>query len=220
MLKMHIDTVSKNLLATLNALMKDTRLADFVLVGGTALSLQVGHRMSADIDMFCPAHFNKEELRRYLIERQGLRLSTISDIALHGFIGNVKVDFVHYENAFLYPAKLEEGIRMASLEDIAVMKLEAITNTQNRLKDYVDIAFLSEHVPLAKMLEGFKKKFGEDETYALRSLSTFNRVNAKDDIFLMRGMFEWKKVIERISEMIDKPSALFKAIDFPRAKPK
>ncbi len=215
---MHRETVSGKLLTTLKGLMSDRNLEDFVLVGGTSLSLQIGHRMSSDIDLFCPTGFSKEDLRKYLIERHSLRLSTISDIAIHGFIGNVKTDFVHYNNGFLYPFKQLEDIRLAGLEDISIMKLEAITNTQDRLKDYVDLAFLSEYLPLTKMLDGFKKKFGEDETYALRCLASFNKVNLKNDIFLMRGVFDWKMVTERIRHMIDKPSERFKAINFPDVK--
>ena len=202
----------------MNSISRCPKMGDFVLVGGTSLSLQIGHRMSSDIDLFCPKTFSKEELRKYLIEHHSLRLSTISDIAIHGFMGNVKTDFVHYDNGFIYPHKPVEGIRMVGLEDISVMKLEAITNTQDRLKDYVDIAFLSAHLPLTKMLDGFKNKFGEDETYALRCLASFNKVNLKDDIFLMKGDFDWKMVTERIRAMIAKPSERFKAINFPESK--
>jgi len=198
--------------------MADSELEEFVLVGGTSLSLQIGHRMSSDIDLFSAKGFNMNDLRKYLMERHSLRLSTISDIAIHGFIGNVKIDLVHYTNGFLYPHMVLEGIRMAALEDISAMKLEAITNTQDRLKDYVDIAFLSAHLPLAKMLEVFKNKFGEDETYALRCLASFNKVNLKDDIFLMQGIFDWKMVTERIRGMIGNPSERFKVINFQEEK--
>jgi len=211
---MHRETVSGKLLTTLKALMADSELEEFVLVGGTSLSLQIGHRMSSDIDLFSAKGFNTNDLSKYLMERHSLTLFTISDIAIHGFIGNVKIDFVHCQNGFSYPYKLIDGIRMASLEDISIMKLEAITNTQDRLKDYVDIAFLSAHLPLAKMLEVFKNKFGEDETYALRCLASLNKVNLKDDIFLTQGIFDWKMVTERIRGMIGKPSERFKVMNF------
>ena len=71
----------------------------------------------------------------------------------------MKVDLVFYYNGFLNSPQNLEGIRMADLEDVAAMKLEAIANAQNRLKDYVDIAFMAEHLSLNKMLAGFKKKF-------------------------------------------------------------
>ena len=206
---MHANTVSTKMLATLQELMKDQNLSEFILVGGTALSLQIGHRMSADLDLFTAKAFDKPELTKYLIAQHHFRLPSISDMAIRGFIGNVKVDLVSYENGFLNPPLAMEGIRMAGLEDIAVMKLEAIANVQNRLKDYVDIAFLSEYFPLEKMLAGFNKKFGLDQIYAIRSLSTFSQIQLAEDIFLMNGKFEWKKITERIKEMIKNPSHIF-----------
>lgn len=49
---------------------------------------------------------------------------------------------------------MQEGIRMASLTDIAAMKLNAITGSGTRLKDFAGIAYLSGYMPLAEMLDG------------------------------------------------------------------
>lgn len=51
-MRLHKDTVSPNLLNILEKLMVSEALKDFCLVGGTALSLQRGHRRSIDIDLF------------------------------------------------------------------------------------------------------------------------------------------------------------------------
>ncbi|MEE1174526.1 MAG: nucleotidyl transferase AbiEii/AbiGii toxin family protein [Paludibacteraceae bacterium] len=52
MKKLHYNTVSKTLTKCLKELMNEPLLKDFVLVGGTSLSLQLGHRVSIDIDLF------------------------------------------------------------------------------------------------------------------------------------------------------------------------
>jgi hypothetical protein len=192
--------------------MQDKKLSDFILVGGTALSLQIGHRMSVDIDLFTTKEFDRPQLSKYLTSTHHFRLPVYSDVALHGFIGNVKVDLVQYSNGFLNPALVDEGIRMADLEDIAAMKLEAIANVQNRLKDYVDIAFLSPYLSLQQMLAGFKKKFDYDESLVIRSLGVFSELQHSEDIFLMTGKFEWLKISERILDMIKEPSLTFKPI--------
>ena len=49
---LHIATVEPHTLGLLNRLMRETPLAEFNLVGGTALSLQIGHRKSIDLDLF------------------------------------------------------------------------------------------------------------------------------------------------------------------------
>jgi len=51
------ETISQTTLGLLTRMMKDKVLDNFILVGGTALSLQLGHRISIDIDLFC----NKED---------------------------------------------------------------------------------------------------------------------------------------------------------------
>ncbi|MBY0435844.1 MAG: nucleotidyl transferase AbiEii/AbiGii toxin family protein [Cyclobacteriaceae bacterium] len=200
------------MLTTLQELMRDPNLSEFILVGGTALSLQIGHRMSADIDLFTTKAFDKPVLTNYLIAQHHFRLPSISDIAIRGFIDHVKVDLVSYESGFLNPPLLMDDIKMAGLEDIAVMKLEAIANVQNRLKDYVDIAFLSEYFSLEKMLAGFHKKFGLDQIYAIRSLGTFSQIQLSENIFLINGKFEWSKITERIKEMIKNPTRTFNPI--------
>ncbi len=207
---MYNHTVSTKTLATLKQLMGDEKLSGFILVGGTALALQIGHRMSVDIDLFATKEFDRPALSKYLTSQYGFRLPVYSDVSIRGFIGNLKTDFVYYENGFLREPIVIDGIRMAGIEDIAVMKLEAIANVQNRTKDYVDIAFLSEHLSLEKMLSGFKEKFEQDEMLALRSLNVFSQVKDIKEVFLMKGKFDWDKIKSRIVEMTNNPSKVFK----------
>jgi len=209
---MHLDTVSEKTLETLKRLMSDEKLSDFVLVGGTALALQLGHRMSSDLDLFSVKEFDPSSLANYMASKFGFRLPSFSDIGLFGFIKNLKIDLVYYKNGFLQEPITLDGIRMARIEDIAVMKLEAIANVRNRAKDYTDIAFLSEHLSLEEMLTRFKEKFGLDEMFALRSLTVFSEVKKTDEVFLMKEKFDWNKVKKRIIEMTRYPSKRFSPI--------
>ena len=68
-MRLHYETVSKPLLECLQKLMTHAVFNDFVLVGGTALSLQLGHRMSVDIDLFTANAYgslNLEEIKSAL----------------------------------------------------------------------------------------------------------------------------------------------------------
>ncbi|MBS1558415.1 MAG: nucleotidyl transferase AbiEii/AbiGii toxin family protein [Bacteroidetes bacterium] len=208
-MKLYSDTVSKNTFSVLNKLMKDEKLSSFILVGGTALSLQVGHRISIDLDLFTDKEFDKQALYKHLLKSYDFRLPTYSDIALQGFIGNLKTDFVFYENSFVRTPVVVDGIRMAGLEDIAAMKLEAIANMRNKAKDYVDIAFLSQYLSLNMMLAVFKEKFAQDELFVLRSLSAFSQISDTKDVYLSKGQFDWELIKKRIVDMIDKPSLIF-----------
>jgi hypothetical protein len=46
--------------------MQQEFLSDFNLVGGTALALQLGHRISVDLDLFTDKEFNTTEIKAQL----------------------------------------------------------------------------------------------------------------------------------------------------------
>ncbi len=49
---LHTETVAPETLELLSRLMQDSFFNNFVLVGGTAISLHLGHRISVDLDLF------------------------------------------------------------------------------------------------------------------------------------------------------------------------
>ncbi len=63
---LHYETIAPATRELLNKLMSDDRLQDFVLVGGTSLALQLGHRLSVDLNLFTNTDFNEDSLRSYL----------------------------------------------------------------------------------------------------------------------------------------------------------
>ena len=52
-------------LELLKKLMNEPILMDFSLVGGTSLALQIGHRISVDLDLFTPVKFDKDKIIDY-----------------------------------------------------------------------------------------------------------------------------------------------------------
>jgi Nucleotidyl transferase AbiEii toxin, Type IV TA system len=60
-------TVEGNTLGLLKSLMAMQSLQQFALVGGTNLSLRLGHRLSIDLDLFTPQPFNVDSLARIII---------------------------------------------------------------------------------------------------------------------------------------------------------
>lgn len=61
---LHYNTISPNLLSTLRKFMQDKTFKEFRLVGGTALALQLGHRISVDIDLFTDREYGTMDLMR------------------------------------------------------------------------------------------------------------------------------------------------------------
>jgi len=91
---LHTKTVEARTLDLIKRLMSDEKLKDFRLVGGTALSLCIGHRISIDIDLFNDQDFDASSIKEHLQGNYTTdRLNAITN-GVFGFIDNVKVDFV------------------------------------------------------------------------------------------------------------------------------
>ena len=100
-------TVDDTTLELLNKLMNDEVLNDFVLVGGTALALQLGHRISVDLDLFSQEQFNESELAEYLHANYQFELDFMSKNTLKGEIEGVQLDFIAHQYPWLKPINLE-----------------------------------------------------------------------------------------------------------------
>lgn len=167
-------TVSESILALLNELMQLPELASFFLVWGTNLSLRLGHRISVDLDLFIDAPFDSEVLLGAL-EKRFFDLLIIKHTpgSILCFIERVKVDFILYEYPMLEPIEVVDGIRLASLPDLAAMKVNAISR-RGVQKDFWDIAELLDHYSLEQMLLFFKQKHkATDVGHIVRSLVYF-----------------------------------------------
>ena len=153
------ETVSEYTLELLIALMQDYEFKDFFLAGGTALSLQIGHRISIDLDMFSFNPFDNNILLEYLENAYSFQSDYQAKNTLKGQINNTKVDFITHNYPLISPLNLVENTRLASMEDIAAMKLNAIACNGTRLKDFIDIAYLSPFLTFDQMLEAYSEKY-------------------------------------------------------------
>ena len=156
---LYFQTVTPTLLKIIRAVSGEPSLRDFRLVGGTALSLYLGHRKSVDADFFSNKDFDKDEanivLSRLLPGFMVLRKSA------HGFAAmyeQVKMDMYTWQMPFLLPAVETDGIRMAALPDIAALKLEAVSNRKEE-KDFRDIHALLQRFSLAELLGFFRERY-------------------------------------------------------------
>ena len=154
-------TVKASTLELLKRLMADSALKDFYLVGGTALALQIGHRISVDLDLFSTSAFDNIQMREYLENEYGFRTNYMAANTLKGEISDVKIDCIMHKYKWL-DSFADNGIRLAGLKDICAMKLNSIAGNGTRIKDFVDLAYLSEHFSLRQMLDFFQEKKNGD----------------------------------------------------------
>ena len=138
---LHYETIAPATLELLKRLMAEPQLADTRLVGGTALALQLGHRSSIDLDLF--GHFSCDDiqLRKVLSSLGELQVINTSENVKLFTIDTVKVDVVNYDSPWIDEMIYEDGLRLASVPEIAAMKVRAIVGRGTR-KDFVDMYYL------------------------------------------------------------------------------
>lgn len=154
-------TVEPRTLSLLKQLMEMPELGSCYLVGGTALSLIYGHRISVDLDLFTNEQGDKSHLVKCLSSAFGSLFEyrgNPQSFGLFCFINNIKVDIVSYPHALIGQTVEIDGIRMYHTDDIVAMKVNAILG-RGRKKDFWDLAELSMHYTVANMIELYKQKF-------------------------------------------------------------
>ena len=162
------NTVSPLLKSILSDLMKEELFTPFRLVGGTALSLQFGHRLSVDIDLFTDHEYGSIDFKKI---RDFLEIKypycSYRDVDLVSFgtffeVGMSKDDFVkidfYYTDKFVFNQLIINDIRMATAEEIIAMKLEVINN-KGRKKDFWDIHFFLENYTFEQFIQLYEKRY-------------------------------------------------------------
>lgn len=210
--RLHLDTVSNSLLEVLHRLMKLDQLATFRLVGGTNLSMQLGHRISVDIDMFTDAKYDSLDFQAIdTILQASFPLLEMQNGGNRSFgksyyLGNskeslVKVD-LFYTDAFIYPVVELDGIRMASLEEIAAMKLEVIGHN-GRKKDFWDLHELIDTFTLEQMLAFHSERYPYSHTKKLliTKLTDFQFADSDFDPKCLRGKY-WELIKLDMEELV------------------
>lgn len=207
---LHKETVEATTLDLIKRLMSDVELLDFFMVGGTALSLLIGHRISIDIDLFTEKEFNAENLRQHLEQHHQMTDTKTIGNGVFGFIDNVKIDIIAHKYPLIKPLQIIDGIRLASLEDIGAMKLNAITGSGNRLKDFVDMYYLLEHIPFRFLGDAYANKYPNvNIQIAGNSLLYFNDIDHSVPVKLMKGLVEWDKIDKRLHKAVYNSMKIF-----------
>lgn len=188
-MKLHKETVSSNLMNILMTLMSSDVFNDFCLVGGTALSLQRGHRRSIDIDLFTDIAYPQiktKEIKQFLECKfpvhEGTNFLDTPSMGYNLFLGTgedtpIKID-LFYTDPFIFPKLEIDGIRMADQKEIAAMKMLAIGGPIQRQKDYWDIHDMLSDYPLEEMIQwGLKRNM-----YSLTEQDIMNGFENIDNI--------------------------------------
>jgi predicted nucleotidyltransferase component of viral defense system len=202
---LHIETVEPRTLSVLKRLMEVKELSNFSLVGGTALSLKYGHRISIDLDLFYHKKFDQEIIIKSLIKKFGKGYSTESRNTKWGifcYIEGVKVDIVYHPHPLIGAIEMVDGIRMYSDEDIIAMKLNAILG-RGKKKDFWDLHELLQHYPLQKMSELHEAKFPQQNLLITipQAITYFTDADESETPISLKKQ-TWEKVKKEIQKKV------------------
>lgn len=205
-------TVKKDTLELLRRLQAEPLLAATRLVGGTALSLQIGHRESDDLDLISVEPLDSLHIQILLIDKYGFIPSVITENTLIGFIQNVKIDIIYHPFLWLEGVVEEDGMRLASVADIAAMKMHAIINSGKRPKDFVDVAFLSMHYSYNQIKQLLLKRYpAYDSIMADKAIIYFGDIDEEmiPQIKMLGYRFDFDSIKNRIIKMTDNPDKVY-----------
>ncbi|MBK9291871.1 MAG: nucleotidyl transferase AbiEii/AbiGii toxin family protein [Bacteroidetes bacterium] len=194
---LHISTIDSQTLELLILLMQKPLLSNMRLVGGTALALQIGHRKSVDLDFFGSINFDDLDTDELFSEVENITVLKRSKNINIFIINNIKVDFVNYSYKWLENTVQIGQIRLAGLQDIAAMKMAAITG-RGSIKDFIDIYYLLDYFSLSRMLDLYNKKYPDGSVFlVLKSLTYFDDAEA-EPLPHVFGQLSWSDVKSKI----------------------
>lgn len=199
------ETINATTLELLKKLQSNKGFKNLLLVGGTSLALQIGHRVSIDIDLFGKIDINTIELNK-LLSSYGEIVKIQQTNNIHIFtLNGVKTDIVNYSYPWIRQHVSSGGLKLASKEDIAAMKLSAITGRGTK-KDFVDLYFLLKYFTLSEMLSFYEEKYADGSVFmVLRSLSYFDDAE-EDPMPRMLHKTDWGNMKNKIMDEIKKVS--------------
>lgn len=212
------ETIKDNTLELLKKLQREETLSTTRLVGGTALALQIGHRISVDLDLFSKEPLDINAIEQILTHKFNFSAHFISKGSVRGEIDGIKIDILHHPYEWIDEPVCEEDIIMASLQDITAMKLNTIIHNGTRPKDFLDVAYLSQFFSYDNMRSLLVQKYPEYDPILLdRCINYFDDIETDfvADIRLVDGRVNFNKVKQRLIQMTDNP---FDKFDNPPSK--
>jgi len=198
---LHYRTIDTKTLELLKKIQKINIFEKLLLVGGTSLALQIGHRISVDLVFFGELNVDRQEIIKELNKLGELKTihftKNINIFTLNG----IKIDIVNYSYPWLKPKLIIDEIKLANVIDIAAMKISAITG-RGSMKDFIDLYFLLKQFTLQEIINFYEQKYSDASVFmAIKSLTYFE--DADNEI--MPKMFEkinWETVKSEIIKQV------------------
>ena len=178
----------------------------FYLAGGTALALQLGHRRSIDLDFFSSidevdtqTHLRAlralRAFRPKIVEQEWGNLLLLIERLEEETVEALHVGFFGYGYALIAPVVQADGVPLAGLPDIGLMKLEALATRASR-KDFYDLYAIAQQVSLRDLFDLAPTKYPltrDFEALVARYMVYFDRAEQEEPPPLIQAV-DWETV--------------------------
>lgn len=205
-MKFHLEGLNRKQIQILRHFGREFDKRGFYLGGGTALAVYFGHRFSVDLDWFISNPLRDALLLAESFRRAGLDFTTTQSApgALHGTLMGMRVSFLEYRYPLLQSPTVwkEMGCSLASLDDLACMKLSAIAGRGAR-KDFCDLYMLGKkHRSLPELIRLYQRKFKVDDiSPVLYGLSYFDDAESERMPRMLLNV-QWRTIKQTIQEWV------------------
>jgi hypothetical protein len=194
-------SVQPKLLELLNSLMKIDEFKDFILVGGTSLALQLGHRVSVVLNLFGKCEIDESLFIEILEEFGKVTILKKSKNILICAVDGIKVDFVNYKYPLIEEYLVIDSIRLASKKDIGAMKLNAIAGRGSK-KDFIDLHYLLKEFTIEQIIEFYLQKYSDGSEFMVRkSLTYFEDADLEETPILFEKI-EWENIKTQLNGLM------------------
>ena len=200
---LHLQTIHPDTLELLRKLSLLPELSQMRLVGGTALALQYGHRQSIDLDFFGEMTNAPDEIINKMSEFGDCVVLNNQKSILQLVVSGVKVDVIDYSlYKWIDSPVCENGLKLASIQDIAAMKINAIEGRGSR-KDFIDVYMLLKKYSLDEILGFYKQKYPNYSIFrALLSLTFFEDAE-RESMPIMLIDDSWEQMKNNILSVVE-----------------
>jgi len=179
---------------------------EFYLAGGTSLALQIGHRDSVDFDFFKQDDIDLlelfERIKKVFYDYKVLKIQEEKNTLTILIDKSIKLGFFSYKYKLLGKMIEEKYLSLASIEDIACMKLSAILSRATN-KDYIDLYYIFKKHSFEEILNLCEKKFADiDINLILKSLVYFDDVELEPIVFKHESQIEFDEVKRFLIQLV------------------
>ena len=199
-MKLHWEAVPSEARRAMTFLAQQPFIWRFYLASGTALALQLGHRISYDLDFFSAEDKlelgTRTQIASALHQSGEAQISASEDIMIFAKLMGVDISFMYQHHPLIEPVAEVEDIQLASIVDIGLMKLAAI-NARGTRRDFIDLYCMREHAPLEKLLAFAPQKYYDRPDFTVitaRALQYFDDAESDPRSVTLLKRVRWSDV--------------------------